>query len=202
MTKEILVGTTNKAKVEQIRGALLPLGLVVVGAKDKESLPKVEEDGKTAVENAVKKALAYAREFNRPVLSMDNALYLDGLPDNEQPALHVRRIGGKEATTDEEMVKFYSETMGKLGQIVTGRWEFGVCIAYPDGTNYATTIVSPRIFTKTVSQNIVAGYPLESLQIDPESGKYIADMAKEEQDLFWQKAIGKQLCEFVKSSLR
>lgn len=203
MSIEIKVGTTNDAKVKQIKGALFPLGLEVIGITlaEKETLPKVVEDGKTAEENAIKKATVYAKALSRRVLSMDNALYIDDLSNDEQPGLHVRRIGGKEATTDEEMVRYYSEVIGKLGERVTGRWEFGVCIADPEGNYSTTTIISPRVFTSTPSKNIIPQYPLEALQIDPESGKYISDMNQEEQNAFWQKAIGKQLCDFVQSSL-
>lgn len=202
MGKELTVGTTNEAKVNQIRGALAPLGLDVQGVIDKSKLPKVKEDGKTAEENAAKKAVAYAKALGTRVLSMDNALYLNGLRDDEQPALHVRRVGGKETTTDQEMVEYYSEVIARLGDKVTGRWEFGVCIADPEGNYSTTTIISPRIFTSIPSKKVVPGYPLEGLQIDPDSSKYISDMNQEEQNLFWQKAIGKQLCDFVQSSLQ
>ncbi|MFL5802701.1 MAG: hypothetical protein ACJ8CR_13285, partial [Roseiflexaceae bacterium] len=42
------------------------------------------------------------------------------------------------------------------------------------------------------------GYPLESLQIEPEGGKYISEMTSEEQDAFWQRIVGKELCLFVR----
>src|SRR3989338_1275761 len=92
--KEIMVGTTNEAKVKQIRGALFSLGVSVKGVTDKSLLPDVKEDGNTAQENAKKKAVAYAQALNKAVLSMDNALYFKGLPDDEQPGVNVRRING------------------------------------------------------------------------------------------------------------
>ena len=52
-----------------------------MGVMDKASLPQIIEDGKTAQENAIKKATAYAKTFNTIVLSMDNALYFDKLSD-------------------------------------------------------------------------------------------------------------------------
>jgi inosine/xanthosine triphosphate pyrophosphatase family protein len=50
--KEITFGTTNEAKIKQIRGALAPAGIEVNGVLDKSLLPEVLEDGKTAIENA------------------------------------------------------------------------------------------------------------------------------------------------------
>ena len=44
---------------------------------------------------------------------------------------------------------------------------------------------------------MIPGYPLESLQIDQASGKYISDMTDAEQEEFWQRAVGEELCAFV-----
>ncbi len=197
--KELTFGTTNEAKIKQIRGALAPAGIEVNGVVDKSILPEVVEDGKTANENARKKALAYAKVLEKTVFSMDNALYINGLPDDRQPALNVRRIDGHTATTDEEMITYYSKLIESLGGKAEGYWEFGICIAIPDGAYEETTIKSPRTFVSKPTTNRQAGYPLESIQIDPATNKYIADMTQEEQDIFWQQAIGKKLLEFVKS---
>lgn len=198
--KEILFGTTNEAKIKQLRGALAPIGVEVKGVEDQASLPPVGEDGETAQENARKKATAYAKALGRIVLSMDNALYLDELPAEEQPGLHVRRIhSNRERPTDEELLDYYSALVRQWGERTTGRWEFAICVATPDGKVQETTVISPRIFTSVPSPRTVPGYPLESIQVDPDTGKYIAEMSQEEQDAFWQRAIGKPLQEFIKS---
>ncbi len=199
MVKELIFGTTNQAKVLQIGGVLAPAGINIEGVADKSVLPEVVEDGKTANENARKKALAYAKALGKIVFSMDNALYINGLPDDRQPALNVRRIDGKTATTDEEMIEYYSKLIKTLGGKAEGYWEFGICIASPDGNYRETTIKSPRTFVSTPTTNRQAGYPLESIQIDPATNKYIADMTQQEQDTFWQQAIGEKLLKFVKS---
>lgn len=197
---QLIIGTTNEAKVKQIRGALLPLGIEIKGVEDKSLLPDVKEDGATAQENAKKKAIAYAKVLDNTVLSMDNALFLDGLPDEKQPEINVRRLPGRaDRPTDEEMISHYASLVGALGNNINGRWEFAICVASPDGQIAETTIISPRRFTSTPSASRVPGYPLESIQIDPASGRYISEMSQDEQDVFWQKAIGQPLCNFIKS---
>ena len=199
MIKEILFGTTNEAKIKQVQGALIPIGVQVMGVMDKASLPQIIEDGKTAQENAIKKATAYAKAFNTIVLSMDNALYFDKLSDKEQPGLHVRRINSSNTRpSDEELLNYYSMLIRRFGDQTTGRWEFAICVAAADGRIKETTIISPRIFTSIPSQKVVLGYPLESIQVDPKTGKYISEMTQEEQDFFWQQTIGKPLQEFIK----
>jgi 8-oxo-dGTP diphosphatase len=196
--KEIVFGTTNEAKIKQVRGALVPAGIAVDGVKDKKLLPEVVEDGKTASENARKKSIAYAKALGKTVFSMDNALYLEGLPTEKQPGLNVRRINGaSERPTDEQMLEHYSKLIEELGGKVNGYWEFAICIANPQGEYEETVIKSPRIFVSKPSKVMVEGYPLESIQIEPESERYISEMSQNEQDLFWQNAIGKPLLKFV-----
>lgn len=196
--REILFGTTNEAKIKQLQGALAPIGVTVRGVADKSSLPEVEEDGVTVQENARKKALTYARALGATVLSMDNGLFLDGLAPEEQPGQNVRRVAGLSARlNDDEMLRYYSQLVRRFGERMSGRWEFGICIATPMGEFEETTIISPRIFTGVASSKTVPGYPLEAMQIDPFSGWYISEMSSAEQDAFWQRSIGQPLQQFV-----
>lgn len=195
--KSLTIGTTNPAKVAHIAGALVDIDVEVLPVQNKDLLPKVVEDGRTAQENAQKKAFAYSVALGTRVLSMDNALYLDGLASDDQPGMHVRRISGEERSTDDELLDYYQRVIGSLGDQIGGRWEFAVCVADPDGRMWDTTIMSPRTFTKKKSDNQIQGYPLESIQIDLESGKYISDMTKEESNTFWQKSIGSELSKFI-----
>ena len=199
--KTLVMGTTNSAKIAQMRDALLPAHIEVLGVADKKLLPEVVEDGKTVQENARKKAIAYARVLGQTVLSMDNALFLDGLKSEDQPGIHVRRIGGTFATTDSELLDHGVTLIESLGGQTTGCWEYGVCIADTNGKISEMTIRTPRVFTSKRSPIRIPGYPLESVQIDPETGKYISEMSVEEQTVFWQRTLGVQLCSFVSGVL-
>lgn len=195
----ITMGTTNPAKIAQIAGVLAPIGIDVVGVADKKLLPEVVEDGATVQENARKKAVSYAKALGRRVFSMDNALYLEGLAPEDQPGVHVRRIGGQMRNTDDELLEHYQQVVRSLGGKVNGYWEFGVCVADPDGRVWETTITSSRIFTDKRSSHSIEGYPLESIQIDPESGRYISEMSEAEQATFWQHMLGEELVKFMHS---
>lgn len=197
--KTLLMATTNRAKIDQVAGALQPFGVSVLSAADGRTLPRVTEDGNTAEENARKKALAYAEACQARVLSMDNALYLDGLETTDQPGVHVRRVNGRDAVDDEALVEHYTTLIDQLGGRVTGYWLFALCVADPDGKVWETTIKLPRVFVDKPSQSIVPGYPLESIQIDPETGQYVSGMNTEAQAQFWQRTIGKPLAAFVLS---
>lgn len=198
---KLIIGTKNKGKLLQIQGALSNLDLDVVGLPDIE-LPEVIEDGETAQENGRKKAIIYSNFLNEVVLSMDNALYLNGLSDEQQPGINVRRIEGRvDRPTDQELLSYYSNLIKRLGGEIIGHWEFAICIASPNGETKETIIISKRNFTSKLNKEVVEGYPLESIQIDPQSGKYISEMSQEEQDAFWKKMIGDELEKFIKESL-
>lgn len=199
--KKLIMGTTNPAKVAQVRDALASAGVEVEGVADKKLLPEVTEDRTTVQENARKKAVAYAKAIGQTVLSMDNALFLDGLAPEDQPGIHVRRIGGSFAATDAELLDHGAALVKSLGGNVTGYWEYGICIADPSGKVWETTLRTPRVFTSKRSDKSVPGYPLESIQIDPKTGKYISEMTSEEMASFWQRTLGTPLCSFVSSVL-
>lgn len=197
--KELVIGTSNPAKVEQIRGALAPIDdLQVVGVNDKSLLPQVVKDGKTPQENARKKSMTFAKALGTTVLSMDNALYFDDLEgDERQPGLNVRRFAGVSRPTDNEMKRYYQGLVKELGGNVKARWEYGVCISSPDGKDRVTSFGYPTVFVSEPSEKTMEGYPLESLQIDEETGKYRSEMTTEELDGLWQKKIGEPLQRFV-----
>jgi len=200
--KKLIIATWNEAKLNQLRGALAPLGLEISGMLGRSDISPAKEDGVTAQANARKKAITYAQALGENVLSMDNALYLDDLKESEQPGIHVRRINGTDdRATDEELLVHYTGLVKRFGEKENGHWEFAVCLATPEGEYRETTIVSPRVFTSQPSQRVLKGYPLESIQIDPGSGKYISEMTQAEQDTFWQRAIGAKLQKFVRGGI-
>lgn len=196
---ELVFGTSNKAKIRQVQDALGE-GFIVRGINDFGVDIDIVEDGNTAQENARKKSVAYAKALGRTVFSMDNALYFKGLSDNEQPGLYVRRIGGIERSSDQEMVESYANLVQQHGGQLEGWWEYGLSIAQTQGSSIEDSIISPRIFVAKQSSKIVPGYPLESIQIDPETGKYISEMTTEEQAAFWQHTIGEPLNAFIRTN--
>ncbi|MBA7587353.1 dITP/XTP pyrophosphatase [subsurface metagenome] len=204
--KELLIATTNSGKFSQLRDALKPLNLALKSLADIQGSDdiEIEENGKTAHENAQIKATTYAQQLSITALAMDNGLYLTGLPDEFQPGIYVRRIYGEDdypRPSDKELLAYYSGLVTGLGGKADGHWEFAVCIATPTGQIFEATLIEPRSFVSKPSLKSVSGYPIESLQIDPKTGKYIAEMTNDEKSLFWQELIGERLCTFVQETL-
>lgn len=198
MIKEIIFGTKNQAKLQQIVDALEPIGVKVKSIEEFKVDINPPEDSNDPVENAKVKAVTYAKVIGQTVLGMDNGLYFDDLSFNKQPGVFVRRINNRtDRPTDQELLDYYQNLVAELGERIKAYWRFGFCIASPEKIIGQTEIISRRIFVSTPSEKTQEGYPLESLQIDSATGKYVSEMTDEERKLFWQNAIGKELCEFI-----
>ena len=177
---KILYGTTNKGKLQAMRTALQTFDIELIGLKDIESeLPSINENGKTPLENAEIKARAYYEAFHIPVFSCDSGLYFDELEEEEQPGLHVRRINGK-VLTDDEMIRYYSSLSESHGGRITGRYRNAIYFILDENHHYSSMDMSiatePFILGTEPHSKRVDGFPLDSLSIDIETGKYYYDL--------------------------
>ena len=203
MPRLLLIGTTNPARVAMLRDVFQPLAVHVAPALAAgQQAPDIEEDGPTAAHNARLKSLAFAAVANQPVLSIDNALYMDGLPPAEQPGINTRSVPGVPGrATDEQLLDHYISVIERLGGLVDGHWDFAVCLAVPAHGRqphiFETLIRSPRRFVAVPSPCRMPGYPLESIQVDPQSGRYITEMDAAERAGFWRRILGPSLHSFL-----
>jgi len=93
---ELLLATQNKGKIEEISRMLRPLGVDVIPPK--EEVP-VEEEGRSFMENAYLKALAYFKRYGIPTLADDSGLVvpsLEGYPGIYSSRFYSLEWGGKE----------------------------------------------------------------------------------------------------------
>ena len=100
---QILYGTTNKAKLQAMRNSIEGLDIDIIGLADIQcELPRINECGKTPLENAEIKAKAYYEVLKMPVFSCDSGLYFNEVKDEEQPGIYVRRVNGRELSDDDD----------------------------------------------------------------------------------------------------
>ena len=127
--KKILFATENQSKAKRFKNGLLKNDIEIITINDLEKKVNIEENGNNAIENALIKARAYANVYNYPVLAMDDNLYIEGIPEDKQPGMYVRRVNGKRLN-DEEMIEHYTnlaKTYGKNGKL-TCRWVYGMAL--------------------------------------------------------------------------
>ena len=181
---KLLYGTTNKAKITVMENAVKDLGIELISLNDLNyELPVIIENGKTPLENAEIKAKAYYEAFHMPVFSCDSGLYFDELEDEEQPGIHVRRVGGKELS-DEEMTEYYASLAKKHSGKLTGRYRNAIYFILDENSHYSSMdmsiVTEPFILVSTPHPKRVEGFPLDSLSKDMKTGEYYYDLEEKE----------------------
>jgi XTP/dITP diphosphohydrolase len=196
MNKQILLGTTNPAKVSRIRAYLGALPVEILSPADLGIVLDVKEDGQTPQENAEIKARAYLGASGLPTLAVDAGLHIEKFPDDKQPGVFVRRIrGAGQDASDKEMLVYYARELDRIGGQTMGRWEVAIALATWDGKVFSHTFDLRTRFTSTRSAVFRPGEPLSSLIRDPVTGKYYSDMTDDERpDAKW-------IVEFVRKHL-
>jgi XTP/dITP diphosphohydrolase len=131
--------------------------------------------------NARIKALAYYEASRLPALSIDAGLFIDGLPDDRQPGVLVRRIwAGQKAASDQAMLKYYADLIEGLGGQTTGEWTLGIALVPNREQVYSQSFSSRSLFVAKPSASLIQGAPLRSLQVNPDTGQYFSDMTPAE----------------------
>ena len=126
--KKLLFATENESKAKRFKNGLLKNNIELITINDIGKKVDIDENGKDAIENALIKARAYASMYELPILAMDDNLYIEGVPENKQPGMYVRRVNGKRLS-DDEMVEYYSNLAHLYGEDgkLTCRWVYRNC---------------------------------------------------------------------------
>lgn len=192
----LIYGTGNQAKISYMKRNLQDLPVEIVGLKEAAAeycveLPEIEEDGATPMENAKLKAESYYKLFGRPVFSCDSGLYLwnhrtgEMLPEEEQPGIHIRGRGDKRLT-DDELLEHFISLVKKYGS-VRARYKNAICLIIDEETRRESETEElwgdPFLFTEIPHAKRIEGFPLDSISVEIESGRYFYDMEDEKQDV-------------------
>lgn len=183
--KQVLFATSNQTKAKRFRKGLLEKGIETLTLKDINIKLDVEENGKTAIENALIKARAYYEKTHIPTIGMDDTLYIENIADNLQPGLFVRRVNGK-TLNDEEMITYYTNLVKKYG--VNGRlnckWIYGLAFIDDEGKESTYTWYKDNFYMVDVpSKKIDPGYPLNSISKYKQIDKYFTDITDKDKEL-------------------
>lgn len=177
---KLLYGTGNPAKIKHMRDMIEGNGVEIIGLKDTGVVfPEIDESGNKPLDNARIKALAYYRTAGIPVFSCDSGLYIDGLEEDRQPGVHVRRVNGR-VLSDEEMIDYYGSIAEDFGGTVPARYRNAICLVLDeehvyeyDGDDIATNLF---LLTTRAHPERDPGFPLDSISLDRETGAYYMDM--------------------------
>lgn len=197
---KLLIGTGNRTRLEYVKGILENLNVEIVGLNDLKITTRVEEDGETPLENSIIKAKGYFELSQVPTLSIDAGLYIEKFRENKQPGLHVKRIGeNKTEVSEEAMLDYYVSELSKYGEESNGYWEIAVSLVLSSTDVFSTVFKRETKFVTTKSETYTENEPLNTIQIDLSTGKYVSDLTVEEK-IKSQEDLVDHIYEFVKAS--
>ena len=181
--KELLFATGNESKVKRFKSGLLENDIEIITLNNIDAKVEIIENGKNAIENALIKARTYADVCDLPVFAMDDNLYIEGIPEEKQPGMYVRRVNGKRLN-DDEMIEYYSNlahTYGKNGRL-TCRWVYGIAVINNGKESTYTWSKNDFYIVDKPSNKINPGYPLNTISINKKLNKYFTDITEEDNE--------------------
>jgi XTP/dITP diphosphohydrolase len=173
-----MVATQNRGKVREIKKVMKGLGFRILSLNDFPGVPQVEEDGKSFLENALKKARFYSKYFGRLTLADDSGLEVDFLKG--RPGVYSARYAGKGASTRENNQKLLKEMeavpLSKRG----ARFKCVLAVVSPEGKEVVVEgSCGGRIGFKEVGKK---GFGYDPLFVLPSYGKTMAQLTLEEKN--------------------
>ena len=185
MMKQIIFATSNQTKSKRFSKGLKEKGIEVLSLKDIDLKLDVEEDGNSAIENALIKARECYRKTKKPCMGMDDTLYMEGVPKDLQPGLFVRRVNGK-SLTDEEALNYYSNLVKEYGVDgkINCKWIYGLAVINDRGEEATYTWSKDDFYmVDSPSDKINPGYPLNSISKYRKLDKYFTEVTDEDMKL-------------------
>jgi XTP/dITP diphosphohydrolase len=130
VTRRLLLGTRNAGKVVELCALLKGLDVELQSVSDlADPPPDPPEDAPTYAENAMFKALAYARATGLETIADDSGLEVDAL--GGAPGVRSRRFFGEDATPAERNRMLLGLLDGVTDR--TARFVAVIALAQPDG---------------------------------------------------------------------
>ena len=178
--KQLLIATNNKGKIKELQDLLKDTGIELITPSQIDLDLDVVEDGQTYAENAVKKAVAFARSSGLVSLADDSGLEVDAL--DGAPGLYSARygssIGGK--LSDAERRAFLIRNLQDMPRPWTGRFHATIAVAVPNGeTQFAEGFCEGEIIPE---ERGTGGFGYDPIFLLSDLGKTMAELSMEEKN--------------------
>ena len=176
---KLLYATNNTSKIYNMKRRLNGLPIELITPRELGLKLTINEDGITASENALKKALAHYNATKLPTIAGDSGLYIENITEDKQPGLFVRRVNGF-TLTDEEMIAYNTNLVKSIGGYTFGFYITGLALVTNETIASLDINEDKFILTSHISSTPHRGNPLDVMTIDPTTKKYYTEMSDEE----------------------
>ena len=176
--KKIILASTNKGKLREVREILDGTGFSVIPLSETGFTEEVEENGETFEENAFIKAEAVAKALGVPVLADDSGLEIDAL--GGEPGIRSARFMGRETPYSEKNAAILEKLKDVPEEKRTARFVCAMAMVYPDGRCLSVReTMEGRIAYEIAGEN---GFGYDPIFFLPEYGMTSAEITPEEKN--------------------
>jgi XTP/dITP diphosphohydrolase len=178
MVHKLLIATRNLGKEREYREILVGLPFQVTYLDGEGIALEVEETGTSFAENAIQKALAYARASGLWTWADDSGLEVDALHGG--PGVYSARYAGPDASDADRRRKLLSALAGVAWSARTARFRCVIALATPEGNVCTAEGVCEGVIAFGSMGNNGFGYdPIFYL---PDRGATMAQLPSEEKN--------------------
>jgi XTP/dITP diphosphohydrolase len=174
---KLLIATNNKGKIKELHELLDDMGIDLVTPSQIGLDLDVIEDGLTYAENAIKKAVAFARASSIISLADDSGLEVDAL--DGAPGLYSARYGSTngQKLSDEQRRAYLIQNLKDSPRPWTARFHATIAIAIPNGeTQCAEGWCEGEIIPE---EHGTGGFGYDPIFLLPELEKTMAELSPE-----------------------
>jgi XTP/dITP diphosphohydrolase len=195
--KKLLLATNNHGKVKEIRAILTHLNLQLLTPSEIGLNLQVSEDGSTYAENAILKAVAFAKASGLISLADDSGLEVDAL--DGLPGLHSHRLAPWPAATDADRRNYLLKMLQGKERPWLARFQATVALAHPDGDVQLASGECPgEIIQEERGTN---GFGYDPIFLIPGTGKTMAELDMQKKNLISHRAIALKNAEAILSKM-
>ena len=194
MNYEIILATSNKHKLKEVREILAPHHIILYGLSDLSSkLPDVEENGETYAENALIKAKAVQKITKLPIISDDSGLEIMAL--NKEPGIHSARYAESLGGHDNAIKEILKRLEGKEDRSARFVCDIVLLNVEEKPLVFEGIAEGTIAYEKSEAQG---GFGYDPIFISKETGKCFAEMGEEKNAISHRAKALKKLLTYLK----
>lgn len=193
--KKIVIGTTNKNKVERIKRLFKNENYEFFALNEVcKNIKEPEETADNPVDISIQKAMFYANYIPEGyiLLTQDDTLEFENIDEIDNPGVHIKEPVIKQygEFTDENAAKYYIDLAKKYGGSISMKFKYGHAIASINkSTRTIKTVIAAnsslkaKLVDKATKLEEVPGYFLSALMQVEVNGKWLDYNNLNEKDL-------------------
>lgn len=176
--KKIIFATTNQGKLKEVKEMLSDLDVQVISMKEAGYDIEIEEDGKTFLENATKKANTIMELSGELTLADDSGIEIDAMPD--ELGVYSARYLGENTTYEERFDAILKNLDGLPKEKRSARFSCCIVGSAPNGKTLSTFgRIEGFISEKPVGGN---GFGYDPIFFVSELNKSMAELSSDEKN--------------------